>query len=226
MNITYIHSYIMNKSVKSNNPTDTIQPSSSSSSSSNINQGQSKYVREPNSKADFDTMVEFYLASNPIIADKRGVSELEIRFGTSNKRDKQCRHIIPPISKIDYDNVIRNLYAAGFTTADPEGYHILRIQNEYMETREGETRISNVRAEVMGLDLIQEYCRTNNLQKLIDLPSTVSASADKIKFTQKTPPQIQAINENDHSRSLRPVEFPDFNFRVSYSTEEKMREKE
>ena len=175
--------------------------------------------REPNSKADFDTMVEFYLASNPIINDKkRGVSELEVRFGTSNKRDKQCRHIIPPISKIDYDNVIRSLMAAGFSTPDPEGFHILRIQNEYMETREGETRISNVRAEVMGLDLIQEYCRTNSLQKLIDLPSTTGASADKIKFTQKTPPQV-ADNKEGGSKPLKFVEFPDFNFRVSYQME-------
>lgn len=175
-------------------------------------------AKPPNPKAEFETMVEFYLASNPGFEDKkRGISELEVRFGTSNKRDNKCRHIIPPISKIDYDNVIRQLYSAGFTTTDPEGFSILRIQNEYMETREGETRISNVRAEIMGLDLIQEYCRTNNLQKLIDLPSTANASADKIKFTQKTPPQV--VGHRDEKKPLKFVEFGDFNFRVSYQLE-------
>lgn len=215
MNITYTNSYIKmsaGKIVEPHSPDFSPPPPLQKPL---VKNGE----REPNSKADFDTMVEFYLASNPVINDKkRGVSELEVRFGTSNKRDRQCRHIIPPISKIDYDNVIRSLMTAGFSTADPEGFHILRIQNEYMETREGETRISNVRAEVMGLDLIQEYCRTNSLQKLIDLPSTSGASADKIKFTQKTPPQV-ADNKEGGSKPLKFVEFSDFNFRVSYQME-------
>jgi len=165
--------------------------------------------RAPNSKADFDTMVEFYLASNPYITSNRGTSELEVRFGTNPKSAR-------PISKIDYDNVVQQLYAAGFATPDPDGLSILRIQNEYTNIREGETRISNIRAEVMGLDLIQEYCRTNNLQKLLDLPSTVSATADKIKFTQKMPPMVGGRNSG---KPLRPVDFPDFNFRVSYQIE-------
>ena len=218
MNITYTNSYIKMSTGKILEPHSPDFSPPPPTPPPPVKNGE-RVEREPNSKADFDTMVEIYLASNPVINDKRrGVSELEVRFGTSNKRDRQCRHIIPPISKIDYDNVIRSLMAAGFSTPDPEGFHILRIQNEYMETREGETRISNVRAEVMGLDLIQEYCRTNSLQKLIDLPSTSGASADKIKFTQKTPPQV-ADNKEGGSRPLKFVEFPDFNFRVSYQME-------
>jgi hypothetical protein len=162
--------------------------------------------RAPNSKDDFETMVEFYLASNPMrkTTDYK-TSEMEVRFGTNTRSGK-------PISKIDYDNVIKQLYKSGFSTHNPEGLSILRIQNEYTDTRAGETRISNIRAEIVGLDLIQAYCKTNSLQKLIDMPSSVSASAEKIKFTQKSPPMIKG-------RPLKPVEFPDFNFRVAYQME-------
>jgi hypothetical protein len=165
-----------------------------------------KSERAPNSKDDFETMVEFYLASNPMrkTADYR-TSELEVRFGTNTRSGK-------PISKIDYDNVVQQLYKSGFSTHNPQGLSILRIQNEYTDTREGETRISNVRAEIVGLDLIQAYCKSNSLQKLIDMPSSVSASAEKIKFTQKSPPMIKG-------KPLKPVEFPDFNFRIAYQME-------
>lgn len=162
--------------------------------------------KTPNPKADFEMMTEFYLASNPYVSTKQQTSEMEIRFGTNTKKSR-------PISKIDYENVIQYLYSAGFTTSDPDGITILRIQNEYFNTKRGETQISNIRAEIVGIDLVQEYCRTNNLQKLIDLPSTISASADKIKFTQKVPPVVSGI------KPLRPVDFHDFNFRVSFQME-------
>ena len=158
-----------------------------------------------NPKDDFETMVEFYLASNPVLKKDHKTSELEIRFGTNPR-------VAKPISKIDYDNVVQHLLVAGFSTSKTEGHSILRIQNEFTDTREGETRISNIRAEVVGLDLIQEYCRTNNLQRLIDLPSTASASAEKIKFTQKMPPMVK-------DKPLKAVDFTDFNFRVSYQME-------
>lgn len=178
-----------------------------------------KKADEPgsNSKKDFETMVEFYLASNPYISNKKRSHELEVRFGTGNRRQKDGELAVQPISKINYDNVVQMLYKSGFTTTDPDGLHILRIYNEYANKKtEGETRISSVRAEVMGLDLIQEYCRTNSLQKLIDLPSTVSASSDKIKFTQKMPIMVGGPSGG---KPLKPVEFPDFNFRVAYQME-------
>jgi len=164
-------------------------------------------------KADFETMVEFYLANNPVVKKDFKTSELEVRFGTASQKNKNHKYL----SKIDYDNVIQNLLSSGFSTKNPDGLSILRIQNEYMDTREGETRISNIRAEIVGLDLIQEYCRTNSFQKLMDLSSTLSAKADKLKFTQKSPPQIK--KKDGGEVSLKPVDFPDFGFRVSYQYE-------
>ena len=166
--------------------------------------------RVPNSKVDFETMVEFYLADAPYINSRHRVSELEVRFGTNPKSAR-------PLSKINYDNVVQQFYSAGFSTNDPDGLSILRINSEETDRKTGQYRMSNIRAEVMGVDLVQEYCRTNNLQKLIDLPSTSSAVADKIKFTKK---EFPYIGENrDTSKPLRPIEFPDYNFRVSYQYE-------
>lgn len=168
-----------------------------------------KEERPVNSKKDFETMVEFYLGNNPFIKTRDRESELEIRFGTNTK-------VAKPLSKIEYDNVVKQFINAGFTTDNSEGIHMLRIQNEFTDRKKGEVRISNIRAELVGMDLIQTYCRTNSLQKILDMPSTSSAFGDKIKFTQKQWPMIGGMAEG---KPLKPVDFPDFNFRVSYQYE-------
>ena len=171
---------------------------------------KSHSLNKSNPKKDFESMVEFYLADNTSGSSNKRNGELEIRFGTNPKSGK-------PLSKIDYDNVVQQFYSAGFTTDNVEGLSILRIQGENLNKNTGQMRISNVRAEVMGIDLIQEYCRTNNLQKLLDLPSTICAVSDKVKFTQKTPPYIGDTRET--SKPMRAVDFADFNFRSSYQYE-------
>ena len=160
-----------------------------------------------NPSKDFENMVAAYLASNPMVSQNRKTSELEIRFGTNPRLSK-------PISKIDYENVVKQLYAAGFTTTDSNGLHILRINNEYYDTRAEKTKLSNIRAEIVGVDLIQEYCKTNSIQKLIDMPSTATASGNKLKFTQKSPPPAK------DGKMMRPVDFADYNFRSSYQLEQ------
>jgi mRNA (guanine-N7-)-methyltransferase len=159
-----------------------------------------------NPKKDLESMVDLYLASNPLYRNDGKINELEVRFGTNTKLAK-------PISKIDYDNVIKKIYAAGFTTDNNDGLQILRIQNEYIDVRTGFTKVSNIRAEIVGLDLIQEYCKSNNIQKILSMTSSINAANYKVKFTQKTPPTKDGVN-------VRPVDFYDFNFRVSYQLEQ------
>ena len=132
-------------------------------------------------------------------------SELEIRFGTN-------KNLAKPLSKIEYDNVIKQFYSAGFQTNEPEGTHMLRVQNQFTNA-EGREVISRIRAEIVGMDLIENYCKTNSLPKLLDMPSNISARGDKIKFTRK---EFPFIGNKEDGKSLRPVDFPDFNFRVSY----------
>lgn len=171
--------------------------------------------KEPSKKADdvrttkqkkdeFENIVRNYLESNPVVQTNRKTNELEIRFGTNSRLSR-------PISKIDYDNVVKRLYSCGFKIDNPDGTQILRIQNEYVDTRTGQTKMSNIRAEIVGSDLIQEYCRTNNLQKIIDMPST---TYKKLKFTQK-------LSSLDKSGAIiKRLDMDDFNFRVSYQTEQ------
>lgn len=155
-------------------------------------------------KEMFEEIVHHYLESNPLVKKNYKASELEIRFGTNPK-------IARPVSKINYDNVVRQIQGCGFASSNPSGEQMLRIQNEYTDLRTGQIKMSNVRAEIVGSDLIQEYCKTNSLQKLIDMPST---TFNKLKFTQK----MGATAAN--GEVIRKLDMEDYNFRVSFQTEQ------
>jgi len=172
----------------------------------NPNQIQNLHIPKTHAeqKSGFERIVQHYLESNPFMPNAGKISELEIRFGTNPRISK-------PITKIEYENVVKQLYACGFVPETDDGIHMLRIQNEYTCSRTGKKKISNIRAEIPGLDLIQEYCRTNSLQRLIDMPSTIF---NKIKFTQK----MGATTRTGEMIHKHDVE--DFNFRVSYQTEQ------
>jgi hypothetical protein len=155
-------------------------------------------------KADFEKMVGQYLENNPMLHTGKKNSEFEIRFGSNPKLSKS-------ISKIDYDNVVKQLYACGFLIDNIDGIQILRIYSDYINPQTGDRTMSNIRAEIVGTDMIQQYCKTNSIQKLIDLPSTIFS---KLKFTRKTNAQSKS------GEKIRPVDIAEFNFRASYQTEE------
>ena len=157
-----------------------------------------------NNNIAFLQVLKSYLESNPILKQNNKTDELEIRFGTNPKLSK-------PLSKIDYTNVVKFLYSCGFKTQNEEGLQILRIQNQFTDKKTGKTKMSNIRAEIIGSDLIQEYCKTNSIQKVLDIPST---TFQKLKFTQKIP----AKDKNDER--IEKVDMDDFNFRVSYQVEQ------
>ena len=182
------------------NPEEASIPSRSADSAKDHNKSTAK--------EEMDEIFKHYLFSNPAIAFKRKKPELEIRFQGVNGT---------PLTKIDYDAVIQHLYASGFTTANPNGVHILRVIPEYVDDRTGMTKLSNIRAEITGVDLIQEYCKTNSIQHLLNLPSTLSASSNKIMFTQKT--QIPIDSKDPKGPKFRPVDNDDFRFRVGYQYE-------
>jgi len=180
----------------------------SKSESESTRGGEGKGEIKKDAKADMDRVFRHYLASNPSISVTRKRPELELRFQGIGGA---------PLTKMDYDSVIQHLYAAGFTTSNPTGTYILRIIPEYVDERTGLTKMSNIRAEITGVDLIQEYCKTNSIQHLLNLPSTLSAKSNKIIFSQKT--QIP-IDANDvRGPKFQPVDNNDFRFRVGYQYE-------
>ena len=162
----------------------------------------SKVVDKPNEQLDF--IIDNYLASNPFSGRTDGkTNEVEIRFGSDSKKGK--------ISQIDYENVVKKLQQCGFKTTNPDGIHTLRVFHEYTDKNSGNSIMSNIRAEIIGIDLIQEYCRTNSIQSILDMPSS---NNDKVIFTQKTRPKTaDGVN-------IDPADFKDFNIRVAYQLEQ------
>jgi len=138
--------------------------------------------------------INHYLGGNGSNQD-----ELEVRFGTKHYNT---------ISKIDFDNIIEKLKSLHFEEQVADGSYTLNIQNEYNDPRSGNTKISNIRTTISGLQNIQNYCRENNLD-IENLPvGTI--------FMQKFPKRLGQTRE---SQLLRPIDFHDFHFRVKYSTE-------
>jgi hypothetical protein len=119
------------------------------------------------------------------------VLELEVKFGTKG---------IKPITRIDYDNVVKKLLSSGFTIKHSN--HILRIQCEYLDSKTGVSKMSNIRAEINGLHNVRTYCKTNNIL-LID---------NGVSYIQKQ-------NYTKDNKVFSPVSFDDFNFRVSLNSE-------
>ena len=121
-------------------------------------------------KDDFVKMINQYLAVNGNLQTK----EFEVRFKPNRGR---------ALTKTEYDNVIRRMRGTGFECDNTAGVNMLRIQSQHTNAKSGVLQLSNIRAELFGAELIQQYCRSdNNLKKLTDVP----ANFKKIKFTQKT----------------------------------------
>lgn len=168
---------------------------------------QNKYGKfdkpvQENPQIGFEKMVKLFMGNNPYIKDIKKNDELEVRFGTRG---------VQPLTKIDYDNVIRKLKSLGFTCANEQGENMLRIQNEFLDINTGETQLSPIRTEIVGFHGVQEYCKTNDISKMI-ASHNVSYS---VGFYKKS------VCKNGDQR-ITPVNFDDFNFRVSYQVEEKM----
>jgi hypothetical protein len=164
--------------------------------------------KEKETKSDgnrrLEIMIDHYLASNPFSGRPDGkINEVEIRFGTDTRNNK--------ITQIDYDNVVKRLYQCGFKTENPDGMLSLRVFHEYTDKTSGNSIMSNIRGEIIGIDLIQEYCRTNSIQKILDMPSSTN---DKVIFTQKTRPKTE------DGVIIEAADFKDFNIRIAYQLEQ------
>ena len=147
----------------------------------------------------FEKLVSTYYKSEPFVKSATTNHELEIKFGTKG---------IKPYTKVDYDNVVGKLKSLGFTSRYEEGYYLMRIAYEHLD-KTGKFKDSNIRTELTGFRTIQEYCKTNDISKLLNNEQYMSS----VKFVKKTP-----VYENNEK--IRDVNFQDFNFRVSYRKEE------
>lgn len=145
----------------------------------------------------FEDLVKLYYQLNPYVYSASVNKELEVRFGTRG---------IKPLTKLNYDNVIRKLKNSEFSCSNEQGMYRLSIQNEYINKISGKYELSNIRAEIQSLAAIQSYCNHNDLTQLDkDFPLNVA-------FTEKKMIRVQ-------DQKVFPVNFDDFNFRVSLQDE-------
>uniref|UniRef100_A0A6C0D8H3 mRNA (guanine-N(7))-methyltransferase n=1 Tax=viral metagenome TaxID=1070528 RepID=A0A6C0D8H3_9ZZZZ len=176
-------------------------------SSSNKQQKESYNAstkKKESPQTQFENLVKLYWGNNPHIKDINKNNELEVRFGTRG---------IKPLSKIDYDNVIKKLKSLGFNSTLEQGNYMLRIQNEFLDPNTGKFKLSSIRAEINGFHTIQEYCKHNDIKKLM-------SNGNNVDFQNKGP--YTTGSGKDAQRSY-PVNFDDFNFRVSYNVENRLR---
>jgi hypothetical protein len=148
----------------------------------------------------FENIMKQFYSKNPFLSsiDEKN-NELEVKFGTKG---------IKPLTRNDYDNVIKKLKSCGFTTTDSVGSYYLRINCEYLDSISGKFKLSDIRTQINGLHNIQEYCTNNDISEII-----------KNNYTSVTFEHKRIGIDGDKQR-IFPVDFYDFNFRVSYSTEE------
>lgn len=147
-------------------------------------------------KIELQTQLKSYLENTPRIDGKQ--NEFEIRFGTKS---------LKPFSRTDYDNVVRQLKTAGFYSTNETGEQLLRINPEFKNPRTGQDMISNIRAEIIGGFMIEKFCETNDIKKIME------KSQNSVTFTQKMG------QKGKDEKFLKKIDFSDMNFRVSWQVE-------
>ena len=158
-------------------------------------------------QSDFENIVSHYLEG---LLDKTdGNPELEVRFGTRGNA---------PITRERFDGVVQKLLSSGFVFLKKNGYS-LKIQNEFIDQKTGQTKLSLIRAEIHGINYVQQYCKTN-------MPDE-----KYVLFTQKmyartaNSPGIGPAGDERSGigggggTTIHPVIFDDFKFKVSYQRE-------
>lgn len=155
---------------------------------------------------------DYYLniQKNFIKNAEKEVPELELRF-----RKKENNNV----TRIEYNRIIQTLKSSGFVPETENGIHQLRVYTEYT-TADGNTRMSSTRAEIIGIDMVQEYMKHNSIEKLINMPSN-TISSPKVYFTKKIP----AVMSESFSKHGTVIDVHDQNFRVSYQSEQKFHTK-
>ena len=144
-------------------------------------------------QSEFEKIASHYLEG---LLDKTdGIPELEIRFGTRGNA---------PTTRERFDGVVQKLLSSGFTFMKKNAYS-LKIQNEFIDQKTGQTKLSLIRAEIHGINDVQNYCKTNTPDEKYTL------------FTQKMYAKTGSGGDTIH-----PVIFDDFNFKVSYQREKRI----
>ena len=98
------------------------------------------------------------------------------------------------LSKINFDNVIKYLLGKEFQVNESFEY-MLRINNE-------NSNYKSIRIEMQGINNIQNFCKNKSINNF---------NSSYIDFVEKK-------NYILSGKSIFPIDFEDFNFRISFQT--------
>jgi len=152
------------------------------------------------SQQRLDNLIKSFYSTNPYSFNANINHELEVKFGTKG---------IKQLTRNDYDNVVKKLKSSGFDiNGGASGEYYLRIQCEFLDSMTGRFKMSDVRTEITSLYGVQNYCNNNDIKQI---------NSSLLDFIHK---RHGFINRE----KIFPVDVDDFNFRVSYQTEEKVKQ--
>jgi hypothetical protein len=155
-------------------------------------------TRDANKKIDPKKQLEFIVSHYLRHKSQFRNIELEGRFGTRGKS----------ITRIQFNNVITKLLSLGFRKKKEE--YRLSANIQYVNKQTGEITYSSIRPEIKFLDIIQQFCKED------DLDSIVTNNPRKVTFIQKTP--YFKLGETESVKTDDAI-FEDFNFSVSCKNE-------
>ena len=158
-------------------------------------------ARSASQQQQFNHLIGTYLDN--VVKTKDAVYELEVRFGTIG---------VKYITRNDYENVIEKLRSAGYVPTRVNNYHLrMQCSPPENEQRQAGRRhpFSNIRVEVNGLANIQEYCRTDMLNR------------DHTVFNMKD--DVWLGDGGASAEKVQPIIYDDFNFKVSLQKERRLR---
>ena len=147
-----------------------------------------------------DNLIKTFYSTNPYSFNANINHELEVKFGTKG---------IKQLTRNDYDNVVKKLKSSGFDiNGGSSGEYYLRVQCEFLDSMTGRFKMSDVRTEIRSLYGVQHYCNNNDIKQI---------NSSLVDFIHKRPGFI-------NREKIFPVDVDDFNFRISYQTEEKVKQ--
>lgn len=142
-------------------------------------------------QVNIDNITKIYLEK--LSDGGSGVNELEVRFGTRG---------IKRTTRINYDNIIQKLLSVGFSF-EKTSEHSLKMRPEFTDMK-GQSKESNVRAEIYGLSNIENYCKMNDITSV---PHNL----------------VQKGSVEYKGSYVNPVNVDDFNFRLTLMNEQEIR---
>jgi hypothetical protein len=162
-------------------------------------------------QSEFSNIVKAYLEA--IIDKTDGIPELEIRFGT---RGNQAT------TRDNFDGVLQKLLSSGFSFAKKNAYS-LKIQNEFIDQKTGQTKLSLIRAELHGINDVQNYCKTNTPdEKYVLFTQKMYAKTGGSGGGARGGEEEAGGRQSGSGETIHPVIFDDFNFKVSYEREKRI----